>query len=247
LDLVVLALLGVCGLLILRLVGKPLSDQSAVQKTVCWTIFFYLCWLYSAVLESCAWQTTLGKLALGLRVEADDLERIDFGRSSVRSLLKMISALPAFLGFWLAARDPARRAMHDRVARTRVVGIPRPTAAAVPAITPDAAPQAQSAATARNMALAVVTSGDATSVTEQMVRELIDTDLERNPHLSASVAAIQGVMITEDASVSTEAYAQDMMTCYMGHMTHGGWTRPTGLHVFQAPLGQGRIHIAYGT
>jgi len=72
---------------------------------------------------------TLGKRALGIRVERDDGSRADFGRVVLRRYV-----VPAILGIacglfasvdalLLLARD--RRTLHDRMAGTRVVRVDR--------------------------------------------------------------------------------------------------------------------------
>jgi uncharacterized RDD family membrane protein YckC len=122
LDLATLTLVGLCGWLLLRAVGLPLSGQTPAQKLICGLILAYCAWLYSAVLESCAWQATLGKLALGLRVQAEDGARLDFGSAALRAFMKLWSMLPALAGVLIALRSPTRQTLHDIVARTYVVG-----------------------------------------------------------------------------------------------------------------------------
>ena len=48
-------------------------------------------WLYYSLLESSAWQATLGKKALGLEVTDLDGNRIGFGRATGRFFAKIIS------------------------------------------------------------------------------------------------------------------------------------------------------------
>lgn len=121
LDLLLLALLAACGALLLRAAGLPLSGQTAAQKLICALILAYGGWLYSAVLESCAWQATLGKLMVGLRVEMADGGPVDFGVAAVRAFMKFCAALPALAGVLVAVRSPTRQALHDVVAQTCVV------------------------------------------------------------------------------------------------------------------------------
>jgi uncharacterized RDD family membrane protein YckC len=79
-----------------------------------------------AVTFTAAVGQTIGKMAMGLRVvhlREDDTEddRPDFGFAILRTAAYFASVLPAGLGFLpaLIARD--RRALHDRLAETRVV------------------------------------------------------------------------------------------------------------------------------
>ena len=69
---------------------------------------------------------TVGKMAAGLRVipadpAAPNGERVTFGRAAVRAAGYVVSALPAGLGFLPAFIGRDRRALHDRLADTRVV------------------------------------------------------------------------------------------------------------------------------
>ena len=74
-------------------------------------------WLYHALMESSAWQATVGKRALGLVVTDMTGQRVSFGRSSGRHFGKIITNLvPAFLGFLMAAFTEKRQALHDMMA-----------------------------------------------------------------------------------------------------------------------------------
>jgi uncharacterized RDD family membrane protein YckC len=68
---------------------------------------------------------TLGKMAAGTRVVPADpaapaSERVSFGQATVRAAGYLVSALPVGLGF-VPAFVGERRALHDRLADTRVV------------------------------------------------------------------------------------------------------------------------------
>jgi uncharacterized RDD family membrane protein YckC len=63
---------------------------------------------------------TLGKMALGIRVVTDGRDEIDLSRAAWRTVAMMLSILPAGLGFAPAAFGDFR-ALHDRVAGTRVI------------------------------------------------------------------------------------------------------------------------------
>jgi uncharacterized RDD family membrane protein YckC len=69
---------------------------------------------------------TIGKMAAGTRVvSADDglpgVERVSFEQAVLRAAASVISALPLGLGFLPALIGRDRRALHDRLADTRVV------------------------------------------------------------------------------------------------------------------------------
>lgn len=65
---------------------------------------------------------TLGKMAMGIRVvAADETRPLDLSRATLRTLLWLVLAIPAGLGFLTALVTSDRRGLHDRVAGTRVV------------------------------------------------------------------------------------------------------------------------------
>jgi uncharacterized RDD family membrane protein YckC len=66
---------------------------------------------------------TIGKMALGLRVVTDDNAPVDATCAVRRTLAGVASAATLGLGFLPALVAGDRRALHDRVARTRVVAL----------------------------------------------------------------------------------------------------------------------------
>jgi uncharacterized RDD family membrane protein YckC len=67
---------------------------------------------------------TVGKMATGIRVVpafGERPERVPFGFAVVRAAAYLVSVLPAGLGFIPAVLGPDHRAVHDRLADTRVV------------------------------------------------------------------------------------------------------------------------------
>lgn len=65
---------------------------------------------------------TLGKMAAGIRVvPTDDDEALDVGRALLRTLMWIVLAVPAGLGFLTALFSRDHRGLHDRFAGTRVV------------------------------------------------------------------------------------------------------------------------------
>lgn len=78
-------------------------------------------WLYYALLESSAWQGTLGKKALGLEVTDTEGKRISFGRATGRFFAKIISALILWIGFIMAGFTEKKQALHDMIAGTLVI------------------------------------------------------------------------------------------------------------------------------
>jgi uncharacterized RDD family membrane protein YckC len=66
---------------------------------------------------------TIGKMALRIRVIGDRVE-LDGGRAIRRTCASILSILPLGLGFLPALLGEDRRALHDRLTHTRVVGLP---------------------------------------------------------------------------------------------------------------------------
>lgn len=83
-------------------------------------LMLVLNWLYFALLESSAWQGTLGKQALKLVVTDMHGERIGFGRASGRYFGKILSAIPLLIGFLMVGWTARKQGLHDFVAGTLV-------------------------------------------------------------------------------------------------------------------------------
>ena len=65
---------------------------------------------------------TLGKMAAGIKVvTAGSGSPLDLGRAFIRTLVWLLLAIPAGLGFLTALLSSDHRGLHDRFARTRVV------------------------------------------------------------------------------------------------------------------------------
>jgi uncharacterized RDD family membrane protein YckC len=78
-------------------------------------------WIYYALLESSAWQATLGKKALGLEVTDLAGHRISFGRATGRFFGKILSAFILLIGFIMAGFTEKKQALHDILAGTLVI------------------------------------------------------------------------------------------------------------------------------
>ena len=78
-------------------------------------------WLYFALMESSEIQASLGKLAVGLIVTDLDGGRITFSHASGRYFGKIVSALTAGAGYFMAAFTGRKQALHDLVAGCHVL------------------------------------------------------------------------------------------------------------------------------
>lgn len=80
-----------------------------------------LAWLYFAYCESSAWQATVGKLALGIRVTDLQGQRISFARALGRYPAKFLSYLILCIGFLMVAWTQRKQGLHDMIAGTLVL------------------------------------------------------------------------------------------------------------------------------
>jgi uncharacterized RDD family membrane protein YckC len=85
-------------------------------------------WLYWGLMESSAWQATLGKKALGLLVTDLDGNRISFGKASGRFCAgRLVGAFPYLGGLYFfidclcIAFTERKQAIHDMIAGTLVM------------------------------------------------------------------------------------------------------------------------------
>ena len=75
---------------------------------------------YFVLCESSAWQATLGKRLVGIKVVDADGRRIGRGRAAGRFLAAALSWLSLNIGHAMAAYPPQHRALHDYLAGTCV-------------------------------------------------------------------------------------------------------------------------------
>jgi uncharacterized RDD family membrane protein YckC len=84
-------------------------------------IILVLEWFYYALLESSAWQATLGKKALGLEVTDLAGARVTFGRATGRYFARYISFFTIGIGYIMAGFTQKKQALHDMIAGTLVI------------------------------------------------------------------------------------------------------------------------------
>ena len=78
-------------------------------------------WLYYAFCESSAWQGTIGKKVLGLRVTDLDGNPISFGRATGRYFGMILSGMICWIGFLMVAFTEKKQGLHDMMANTLVL------------------------------------------------------------------------------------------------------------------------------
>lgn len=108
----------------LRLLGLDFSGATALPLVPFAAFIALLNGGYLAAFTAAGGQT-IGKMAAGTRVVTADAsawtDRVPLGQAVVRAVAYIASALPAGLGFLPAIVGSDGRAVHDRLAHTRVV------------------------------------------------------------------------------------------------------------------------------
>jgi len=77
--------------------------------------------LYFSLMHSSAWQASVGKLALGIKVTDSQGRRLDFGQAAIRWFAALLSYLTVYIGFIMAGFTDQKKALHDMLASTLVV------------------------------------------------------------------------------------------------------------------------------
>lgn len=85
-------------------------------------LYYLLSFLYYILMEAFM-GGTVGKLALGMRVELEDGSPITIGASIIRNLLRFVDFLPFayILGMIMISTSPLKQRLGDRVAKTVVI------------------------------------------------------------------------------------------------------------------------------
>ncbi|HEY0199545.1 MAG TPA: RDD family protein [Rhodanobacter sp.] len=97
------------------------QQQYYVAMWPAFLIMTIMTWLYFSICESSAWQGTVGKLALGIRVTNDRGARISFLHATGRYFAKYLSAIILGIGFLMVAWTRRKQGLHDIIAGTLVL------------------------------------------------------------------------------------------------------------------------------
>lgn len=120
------AILGTIAVVILYLTlqvcGLQFADITAIPVAPFASFLLLIAGGYFTLFIAASGQT-IGKMATGLKVVPADAEtaRVPLGHAVVRAAAYLVSALPVGLGFLPALFGADGRAIHDRLAATRVV------------------------------------------------------------------------------------------------------------------------------
>ena len=77
--------------------------------------------LYFTIMEASKYQATFGKMALGIIVTDDNGKPLDFVKSLIRNLGKIVSSAIFMIGYILAGFTPKKQALHDMIGGALVV------------------------------------------------------------------------------------------------------------------------------
>lgn len=120
-DLVFLAAIDATVLhFTLRLTGLTLAESGRLPLT---PLFGFLALLNGGYLTMfiAASGQTMGKMMMGVKVVAMDGGAVPFGHAVLRALLWLLTIVPLGIGALPALLTDDRRALHDRLANTRVI------------------------------------------------------------------------------------------------------------------------------
>jgi len=108
--------------LTLQICGLTFSQIAAIPAAPFLSFLLLIAGGYFTLFVAANGQT-IGKMATGLKVVPADLanSRVSLGHAVLRAAAYLVSALPAGIGFLPALFGADHRAIHDRLAATRVV------------------------------------------------------------------------------------------------------------------------------
>jgi uncharacterized RDD family membrane protein YckC len=120
-DMMILALIDAAVIYFtMQICGLTLADLSVLPKGP--LLAFLLVQNGGYLVAFTAGGQTLGKMAVGIRVVPSESDSpLDLGRAFLRTLMWLLLAVPAGLGFFTALFGRDHRGLHDRFAGTRVV------------------------------------------------------------------------------------------------------------------------------
>ena len=106
--------------------GNPQAMLEAINNyvtgmTPALLLGFVVAWMYYAFCESSAWQATIGKMALGMRVTDLQGKRLTLARSLARYPGMILSSVLLCIGFVMIAWTQRKQGLHDMLAGTLVL------------------------------------------------------------------------------------------------------------------------------
>lgn len=120
-------LTSVLAALALLVLGLPLvPDITDIESRLKMNMVgLVIGWLYYAGFESSTFQATPGKQAMGIFVTDLEGYPVNFSRATGRFFGKLLSGLFLLIGYIMAAFTARHQALHDLIASTLVLRLPR--------------------------------------------------------------------------------------------------------------------------
>lgn len=112
------AIIMIIGIALMIVLGMAMGGAGVAIGNIVWFLAYLLYW---PVMESSERQATFGKSLMGLEVTDLDGNRTSFVRALLRNIAKIISAIPLYIGFLLAAFTSRKQALHDIITSCLVV------------------------------------------------------------------------------------------------------------------------------
>jgi len=90
-------------------------NHARIEKTTTAHIALYIIIFYWILFEASAWQASVGKKVLSLKVVTSDGGRPSLSQCAMRNLLKILSSMTFFIGFFMAGWTGKKQALHDKL------------------------------------------------------------------------------------------------------------------------------------
>ena len=95
--------------------------RNEISKTTSTDIESIAIFIYWILMEASIWQASLGKKVMGLKVVTETGEKPDMLQCASRNLLKILSGIILFIGFFMAGWTDKKQALHDKIPSMLVI------------------------------------------------------------------------------------------------------------------------------
>ena len=95
--------------------------RNEISKTTSTDIESIAIFIYWILMEASIWQASLGKKVMGLKVVTETGEKPDMLQCASRNLLKILSGIILFIGFFMAGWTNKKQALHDKIPSMLVI------------------------------------------------------------------------------------------------------------------------------
>jgi len=89
--------------------------KNEIRKTTSSSIESYVIFIYWILMEASIWQASVGKRMMGLKVVTEAGEKPEIAQCAARNVLKILSAITLFIGFFMAGWTNKKQALHDMI------------------------------------------------------------------------------------------------------------------------------------